>query len=300
MSELLSLLHAGAPWAYLWTDQSEDENGHGTSLWYRPAEGLPSIPADWRNRYFGVHGCHSRGGGRQRSGQGGARLAGANCFYADFDAKSYPRGLDDIWAHLERLPRRRLAFPTAVVLSGGGLHCYWVFEDGPVSLLRPLGRDRFARAQRLWVDQVVRADPSAKDLGRVLRLPGSCNHKYTPPRRVEVAEFNRYRLYRVRDLAAMLRPYIELEEAQQRIRAEQATDEAKKQPQAWRQLVRWAYMDALKGERHRVGLRLAFRLKEAGCPESIAGELVEDFIADTVKDRPTKGEAKGMTRYAYR
>ena len=72
--------------------------------------------------------------------------------------------------------------PTLIVLSGGGLHVYWVL-DGAIS------RDTWqAYARKLKA--VTKAcgfladDSRTADIASVLRVPGTLNHKYSPPRPV--------------------------------------------------------------------------------------------------------------------
>jgi hypothetical protein len=103
----------------------------------------------------------------------------------DVKPKAFP-GFDAASAYLDSLP----IAPSIVVGSGGGLHAWWVLEE-PLLLDTP---EAFAAARRLadrWRG-LCRAratrvgadlDPVA-DLARVLRLPGTQNHKYKPPRPV--------------------------------------------------------------------------------------------------------------------
>lgn len=85
--------------------------------------------------------------------------------------------------------------PSAIVGSGGGLHVWWIFRE-PL----PIVDDESLReAQTLaegWEDHIQQtAEPhgweidSVSDLSRVLRIPGTKNHK-TPaaPKPVEVVE----------------------------------------------------------------------------------------------------------------
>ena len=71
--------------------------------------------------------------------------------------------------------------PSVIVASGGGLHCYWLLRT-PVS------------AQTSQVEPILRGlaltlggDLAAAETARVLRLPGTLNYKYSPPRKVELA-----------------------------------------------------------------------------------------------------------------
>lgn len=92
--------------------------------------------------------------------------------------------------------------PSAVVASGGGLHCYWgltneIDTDGWRALelrLLELGRS---------VDPALAIDPSCfKNPAGVLRWPGSTNSKYTPARRVEILFL--HRLYDYAEIDAWL------------------------------------------------------------------------------------------------
>ena len=156
-----------------------------------------------------------------------------------------------------------------------------------------------ARAQRLWVDAVVHSDPSAKDLARVLRLPGTFNHKYSPPRVVEVIDGDPVRRWHDAErIAEILRPAVRQDEERQAAAAEAAKEAAKSAPPSWRKLYEWALQDATEGHRHKAALRLAGRLKEAGAPRSVADDLVSNLV-DIIDDRPTKGEAKRIVTYVY-
>jgi hypothetical protein len=98
--------------------------------------------------------------------------------------------VDCDFKHLgETESRKRLAAfaipPSIIVNSGGGLHPYWVLrrpldlQNGGLATARSL-LQRLARSVADIVDTQV-SEPV-----RVLRVPGSLNFKYTPPRLVVV------------------------------------------------------------------------------------------------------------------
>lgn len=102
--------------------------------------------------------------------------------FADLDIKaggmaSY-QDAQDVISDLSDMVGTR---PTAIVISGGGLQPLWMIEDGPS------GADARALLRR-WGRMVVhvaglrggQAD-MVYDLARVLRVPGTMNHKYDPP-----------------------------------------------------------------------------------------------------------------------
>lgn len=67
-----------------------------------------------------------------------------------------------------------------LVDSGGGLHAYWPLdEDAPVAEWKPVAEalKRAAKAHGFKIDMTCTADSA-----RVLRVPGTFNHKFSPPR----------------------------------------------------------------------------------------------------------------------
>jgi hypothetical protein len=73
--------------------------------------------------------------------------------------------------------------------SGGGWHCYWLLDE-PHVLRNEADRKDAGELQGRFV-LGIGGDGGAKDLARVLRLPGTLNAKYEPARKVEVIEDNR-------------------------------------------------------------------------------------------------------------
>lgn len=77
-----------------------------------------------------------------------------------------------------------LPFPSMVVNSGGGLHVYWI-SDTPMSPdeWRPYADGLKA----LLLREGIKCDTGlTTDIARILRVPGTLNHKYNPPRPVEL------------------------------------------------------------------------------------------------------------------
>jgi len=175
------------------------------------------VPKPWlrHNIYFSVHPLsqippHNTTGKRDRrfiSSQT-AYICAVNALFAEFDGKEYvytiecrdelPAGLrtmnaierqQTVKAAKERLfyrdPARfkkrvlhhlfALHMPPSVIIdSGGGYHCYWLLRQTvPID---EANRDDVEVIQHGWV-QMVNGDSGAADLRRVLRLPGSYNHK---------------------------------------------------------------------------------------------------------------------------
>lgn len=128
--------------------------------------------------WFGVNPVH----GPARPGRGTAdQVTHLAALYADLDVK--PGGLQDFsiaWQVIDTLAGMLGARPMATTLSGHGLQPYWPLDDhlqGSEArvLLRRFGRLVAAVAQRYGgqIDTVY-------DLARVLRAPGSTNHKAEP------------------------------------------------------------------------------------------------------------------------
>lgn len=176
----------------------------------RPAQPI----ASWlgKNLYWGVHPCTQRGidpeikPNKQRSSV--AIIQAVNCIFSEFDGKDYvtpdeyapflPAGFDALapneradaadkaqrrafvanpteykrraWQHIQQM----LVRPSVIVDSGGGYQPYHLLAD-PI-LITDENRQHVADVQAAWVG-LVGGDPSAKDLARVLRVPGTQDRK---------------------------------------------------------------------------------------------------------------------------
>ena len=72
--------------------------------------------------------------------------------------------------------------PTHIVYTGGGLHGYWVLDRG---VLRELWKPYAGKLKALTQALGLLADGSrTADIASVLRVPGTLNYKYDPPRPV--------------------------------------------------------------------------------------------------------------------
>lgn len=132
----------------------------------------------------------------QREGGGKRSRANAKNFRSQFfdfdidpnDPKKYASAEEALAALLIFCKTFELPKPTFLVLSGGGLHAYWCDDkDHPVDDWQVYA-DALKTAAidaGLKIDLTVTADVS-----RVLRLPGTMNCKYDPPRPVELVEYD--------------------------------------------------------------------------------------------------------------
>lgn len=117
--------------------------------------------------------------------------------WADVDVKvrpaNHPAG--EPWTHYETIGAAIAAVdtfsrkvgmpvPSALVNSGGGLHVYWISTD-PLS---PADWRPYAEGLKaLLIQEGVKCDTGlTTDNVRLLRVPGTLNHKYTPPRMVKL------------------------------------------------------------------------------------------------------------------
>ena len=82
--------------------------------------------------------------------------------------------------------------PSAIVDSGGGVHPYWFLET-PLDLQN--GGYDSTRKLLVTLQRTLGSDPNATDPARILRIPGTVNYKYDPPRPVELLGLNDRRRY---------------------------------------------------------------------------------------------------------
>ncbi len=117
-------------------------------------------------------------------------VAGANGFWLDIDCgedkasagKGYRTIAEAEQALNSFCEKANLPFPTHIVLSGRGLHVYWVLAE---RLGRLLWAVAATKLKELTVAEGLLADPSrTSDEASVMRLPGTNNHKTGEPRSV--------------------------------------------------------------------------------------------------------------------
>lgn len=215
---LLNHLHRGGEWGF-WAFESEarnEETGYPVereSLWW-PAHQRKPLPrpegkGGLRHFWYGVHPCTEipRASAKGKPTQPKwvrsqvDVIASVNCLYAEYDEKDYG-SKDQILLHIQQLPLQ----PTALIDSGGGFHAYWLLAYPWV-----LDDDSRAEAKRLqhgWV-KFVGGDPGAKNLNRVLRVPGTYNvkEKYKTDEgfpRVHIVECQMDRLYKREDFVGLV------------------------------------------------------------------------------------------------
>lgn len=120
--------------------------------------------------------------------------------FADIDYKDSSE--HDARARLAAFP---LA-PSAVVASGGGLQTYWFLKE-PLDLRN--GGAAYAKQLLRALAKTLDADIAAAEPARILRLPGTLNYKYDPPRPVVLERLAEQCVYEMADLAVPLYPALE-------------------------------------------------------------------------------------------
>jgi len=187
---ILAHLWRGGQWGYYWT--LPDKVTH-----WQPAANPGQAPRG-KDVYYGVHPANERGLTNERAKIGD--LAAVNCVYAEFDDKDHGGDHTATLVHVDGRP----VIPSVVIDSGGGYHCYWLLAS-PFVFGEQADRERARLLQAAWVSYVG-SDGGAKDLARVLRVPGTVNTKYDPPRPVKILRADLARVYTLGDLETACKP----------------------------------------------------------------------------------------------
>jgi hypothetical protein len=134
-----------------------------------------------QNNYFAV--ALRNGGGTKED------ITEIPCVFVDVDYKDIPS--DEVERRLAQLPFK----PTVRNSSGGGQHGFWRLTK-PAT---PADIPRIEAVNRGLV-AFLGGDNGATDASRILRIPGTLNLKYNPPRVVTTIELNPEREYALADL----------------------------------------------------------------------------------------------------
>jgi hypothetical protein len=116
--------------------------------------------------------------------------------YGAHAASTLPATNAEALDFLQALPAK----PSLILHTGGGLHAYWLFET-PRWLLTEADRTTMAHLLRQFAHTLCQAGKThgwtldaLRDLARVLRPPGTINHKYGTPVRILQDHAVRYTL----------------------------------------------------------------------------------------------------------
>lgn len=121
-----------------------------------------------------------------------SNVASACAFWVDLDVgsekteggKGYATVADARSALQKFCAEARLPLPTHTVSSGSGLHAYWALSKAISVEFWPAHAQKLkaiTKALNFFAD-----DTRTADIASVLRVPGTLNHKYDPPRPVEL------------------------------------------------------------------------------------------------------------------
>lgn len=124
-----------------------------------------------------------------------ANVMVVNALYSEFDDVDFGGDATGFTAQLD--PR-----PSVTIHSGGGVHAYWLL-DVPFRLSTPEDRQRAEELQRRW-QRLQGGDKGVNNLDRVLRIPGTLNHKYSPARPVVIKSWEPERQYTFTALEGLL------------------------------------------------------------------------------------------------
>jgi len=252
--DLLKYLSRGG-YGYYWLKGS----GPNKTIWFNPQ--VPEVPAGNFHVYFGVNPCRHTKTEKERVVN--EDIIGINCLYAEFDAKDFSNSKALASQHIDRL----LMPPNVLIDSGGGFHAYWLLKETAM-INSPLDLDQLKDIQARWV-AYVGGDLGAKDLARVLRVPGTVNYKYNPPRKVT-------QLYAVYDLPYELDDLTRLlpataEPAAAETRAPMQPPSSQAAGQHW---LSKAIQTATEGNRNSTGFWLACQLRDSGLSQPEAETIL--------------------------
>lgn len=123
-------------------------------------------------------------------------VVGAHGFWGDVDCgegkADEGKGYFDIEQAMVALKKfceeARLPIPNYIVNSGSGIHIYWVLN---YLVLREKWQEVARKLKALMAKLGFLVDPSrTTDIASVLRVPGTLNHKYVPPKPVVMLKCN--------------------------------------------------------------------------------------------------------------
>jgi P4 family phage/plasmid primase-like protien len=287
-ARFLAWLQRGGKFAYYWTLPGKDSTWH-------PA-GKPGPIPSGDNIYFGVNPTTQRGSSKDRGKN--ETIAAVNCVFAEFDAKDYSNDKAATLAHINSLTHP----PSVLIDSGGGYHAYWLLKE-PAIIGAGVDRQELIDLQAGWVS-LVGGDPGAKDLARVLRVPGTENRKYDPARPVNIMWADYDMPYRLAEIDKILKAHQDKQTTPQLTQPAPAYENNgyKTSDDPGEYWLTRALSEAGKGNRNRMGFWLACQLRDSGLPESNAGQVLITYsnqVPNGGGDPYTEREALASVKSAY-
>ena len=200
-TDLTAHLWRGGKYSYFWSPNIEGEK---YSYWLTASkhDEVPKLFLD-KDAYFGIHPSNIRRSEHERAKI--TDIAAINCLYCEFDCPT-PEAKADKLNEIKLWAKQ----PACIIDSGGGLHVYvWLCDA--FLLDTPEKRQRAIDLQYAFVE-MVKSDDGAKDLARVLRIPGTFNHKpkfgANKPL-VAIVLWQPTQTHELREIEAVLQPYID-------------------------------------------------------------------------------------------
>ena len=124
-------------------------------------------PPEDKNVYFGVYKRGFRNSGKAEN------CKFTNVLFLDFDKMTLP-GIN------LKLAKANLPKPSIIVASGNGYHIYWLLSKPAYDVTNLLKQ----------MATITGADIKSTDKARILRFPGTFNHKYKPANKCEIYSIN--------------------------------------------------------------------------------------------------------------
>jgi len=228
------------------------------------AESIPKYPED-ENIYVGV--------ATRKEGKGDKDgIVEIPAVWSDIDFKDIDQ---------DEVDRRIAAFtlqPSIIVNSGKGYHLYWILNT-------PAKREDIARIESINKRLVNNfgGDKGSVDAAHTLRVPGTYNIKYDPPRLVTLNQTNQDAVYDLNDFDFL--PPTEPEKAV-----------SSENPKDW-------YVGLLQGvhegKRNQAAVRLTGRYIEKGLSENEAQILLSKWNLQNIPPLPSD-ELESIVKYDYK
>ena len=126
---------------------------------------------------------------KDRTSGGKANCSGVYVLWCDIDFKDLPE------AEARALIAACPLSPSIIVATGGGLHVYWFLIEPLDAVTDQAAIESYLRRLAVY----CQADSSCAEVARILRVPGTVNHKYDPPRPVVLETLETDRCYNPSD-----------------------------------------------------------------------------------------------------
>jgi hypothetical protein len=135
------------------------------------------------------------GKGKEGSPGGKSTVSRVIALFSDYDYAKMGQSRDEALEYLQSLS----CPPTMIIDSGGGLQVYWLLVDLVTSTEDKAFAEKIMAGMCEWWET-----DKVKDYSRVLRVPGTLNVKYDPPRECFIEQSDNGARYSLDELWAMI------------------------------------------------------------------------------------------------